>query len=140
MRLRSICKSKIHHATVTGADLDYVGSIGIDADLLERADIIQGEKVAVWNVSTGARIETYAIPLAAGSGGIVVNGAAARHFQKGDKIIIVAFTLTDEPVEPRMFLVDEKNAFARWLPPEGDRNLPGPIDLLLSEERPAEFP
>lgn len=131
MQLRSICKSKIHHATVTRADLDYVGSIGIDASLLRLADIIPGEKVAVWNVSTGARIETYAIPLTEGSGEIVVNGAAARHFQRGDKIIIVAFVLTDEVIEPKMFLVDEDNAFTGWLPMEGDVQLAGPIDSLL---------
>jgi aspartate 1-decarboxylase len=132
MQLRSICKSKIHHATVTGADLDYVGSIGIDSALMEHADIVTGEKVAVWNVSTGARIETYAIPLAPGSGKVVVNGAAARHFHRGDKVIIVAFVVTDERIEPRMFLVDSNNAFAGWLPSEGDVQLAGPIDTLLS--------
>jgi aspartate 1-decarboxylase len=133
MRLREICKSKIHHATVTRADLDYVGSIGIDADLLIRADIVTGEKVSVWNVSTGARIETYAIPLADGSGEIVVNGAAARHFQKGDRIIIVAFVLTDEVVEPKMFLVDDENRFVRWLPTEGEVQLAGPIASLFGD-------
>ncbi len=132
MQLRSICKSKIHHATVTGADLDYVGSIGIDSTLMVQADIVTGEKVAVWNVSTGARIETYAIPLAARSGKIVVNGAAARHFHRGDRVIIVAFVLTDERIEPRMFLVDENNAFAGWLPSEGDLQLAGPIDSLIA--------
>jgi aspartate 1-decarboxylase len=132
MQLRSICKSKIHHATVTRADIDYVGSIGIDAGLMERADIVTGEKVAVWNVSTGARIETYAIPLAEGSGEIVVNGAAARHFQRGDRIIIVAFVLTDEVIEPRMFLVDDENVFVAWLPAEGGVQLAGPLDSLLS--------
>lgn len=131
MQLRTICKSKIHHATVTRADLDYIGSIGIDAGLLRLADIIPGEKVAVWNVSTGARIETYAIPLTEGSGQVVVNGAAARYFQRGDKVIIVAFVLTDEVIEPRMFLVDGDNAFASWLRAEGDVQLAGPIDSLL---------
>jgi aspartate 1-decarboxylase len=115
MRLRAICTSKIHHATVTEANVAYIGSIGIDAALLERADIKPGEKVGVWNVNNGARIETYAIPAPQGSGEIVVNGAAARHFQVGDKVIIVAFTLTDEHVEPRMFLVGERNEFAGWL-------------------------
>jgi aspartate 1-decarboxylase len=132
MRLRTICKSKIHFATVTKADLDYVGSIGIDAALMRRADIVTGEKVAVWNVSTGARIETYAIPLAEDSGEIVVNGAAARHFQRGDRVIIVAFVLTDEAVDPQMFLVDENNAFVDWLPAEGGVQLAGPIDSLLA--------
>lgn len=131
MRLRTICKSKIHHATVTRSDLDYVGSIGIDAGLMKRADIVTGERVAVWNVSTGARIETYAIPLAEGSGEVVVNGAAARHYQRGDRVIIVAFVLTDEPVEPKMFLVDAENAFVDWLPAEGDVQLAGPLDSLL---------
>ena len=115
MKLRVICKSKIHRAVVTGADLNYIGSIGIDADLMRRTDIVAGEKVAVWNVSNGQRIDTYAIELETGSGGIVVNGAAARHFQPGDHVIIVAFCLTDEPVQPRMIVVDERNHFVRDL-------------------------
>ena len=131
MQLRTICKSKIHHATVTQADLDYVGSIGIDAALLRLTDIVVGEKVAVWNVSTGARIETYAIPLTEGSGKIVVNGAAARHFQKGDLVIIVAFVLTDEEIQPRMLLVDENNAFSRWLPTEGELPYVGSVPNQL---------
>jgi aspartate 1-decarboxylase len=115
MRLRAICKSKIHHATVTEANVNYVGSIGIDLNLMKLADILPGEKVAVWNVHSGARIETYAIPAPEGSGEIIVNGAAARHFQAGDRIIIVAFTLTDEAIEPRMFLVAGRNEFGGWL-------------------------
>jgi aspartate 1-decarboxylase len=82
---------------------------------MERTDIIAGEQVSVWNVSNGQRIETYAIELPSGSGGVVVNGAAARHFQVGDTIIIVAFCLTDEPVVPRMIAVDSKNRFVRTL-------------------------
>lgn len=115
MKLRSICKSKIHHAIVTGADIDYVGSIGIDAGLMRLTDIIEGEKVAVWNVDNGQRVETYAITLPEGSGQIVVNGAAAHHFKPGDKTIIVAYCLTDEPVEPRMIVVDRDNRFLRSL-------------------------
>jgi aspartate 1-decarboxylase len=115
MKLRVICKSKIHHAVVTGADLNYVGSIGIDKALMARTDLVPGEQVSVWNVNNGQRIETYAIELPAGSGEIVVNGAAARHFHVGDTVIIVAFCLTDEPVVPRMIAVDERNAFARVL-------------------------
>ena len=118
MQLRNICKSKIHHGVVTGADLNYIGSIGIDAGLMKLADLITGEKVAVWNLSNGARIETYAIPLPEDSGEIVVNGAAAHHFTPGDRVIIVAFVLTDEVIEPRMLLVDETNSFVRWLPKE----------------------
>ncbi|MEQ1857091.1 MAG: aspartate 1-decarboxylase [Longimicrobiales bacterium] len=112
MKLRSICKSKIHHARVTSADLHYVGSIGIDRDLMRATDLVPGEQVSVWNVNNGERIETYAIEMPAGSGQIVVNGAAARHFQAGDTIIIVAFCLTDEAVTPKMILVDEQNRLA----------------------------
>jgi aspartate 1-decarboxylase len=115
MKLRVICKSKIHQAVVTGADLHYVGSIGIDKVLMRLTDIVPGEQVAVWNLSNGQRIETYAIELPEGSGEIVVNGAAARHFHPGDKVIIVAFCLTDEPVAPRMIAVDERNVFVRDL-------------------------
>lgn len=111
MKLRVICKSKIHRAVVTGADLHYIGSIGIDAALMRRTDIVAGEKVSVWNVNNGQRIETYAIELPEHSGEIVVNGAAARHFHPGDQIIIVAFCLTDETVVPRMIAVDERNRF-----------------------------
>ena len=111
MKLRVICKSKIHRAVVTGADLNYVGSIGIDRALLRRTDIVPGEKVSVWNVNNGQRIETYAIELPEGSGEVVINGAAARHFHPGDHVIIVAFCLTDEAVTPRMISVDARNQF-----------------------------
>src|SRR5687767_6615508 len=109
MRLRAMCKSKIHRATVTMADLHYVGSIGIDSDLLERADILPGEKVAVWNVTNGQRVETYAIAEPRHSGAIIINGAAAHRFSPGDLVIIVAFCLTDEAVAPRLIAVDEAN-------------------------------
>jgi aspartate 1-decarboxylase len=115
MKLRVICKSKIHRATVTRADLDYVGSIGIDRSLMALTDIVPGEQVSVWNVNNGQRIETYAIELPEGSGEIVINGAAARHFHSNDKVIIVAFCLTDEAIAPRMIAVDERNRFAGFL-------------------------
>ncbi len=115
MLLRSICKSKIHRAVVTKADLHYVGSIGIDSDLLELTDIIAGEKVSVWNVTNGNRIETYAIAEPRGSGSIIINGAAAHLFAPGDVVIIVAFCLTDEPVVPRLIVVDGHNRFEAWL-------------------------
>src|SRR6187551_1260445 len=108
MKLRVLCKSKIHHAVVTSADIDYVGSIGLDESLMRLTDIVHGEQVAVWNVSNGQRIETYAIPLPEGSGQVVVNGAAARLFSAGDQVIIVAFCLSDEPVIPQMILVDSQ--------------------------------
>ena len=115
MLLRSICKSKIHRAVVTRADLDYVGSIGIDSDLLELTDIIAGEQVAVWNVTNGSRIETYAIAEPHGSGSIIINGAAAHLFAPGDVVIIAAFCLTDERLQPRMIVVDSTNRFEAWL-------------------------
>jgi len=127
MKLRSICKSKIHHAIVTGADLNYIGSIGIDKHLMKLTDIVPGEQVSVWNVNNGERIETYAISLPEGSGAVVVIGAAARHFQPGDKIIIVAFTLTDEPIQPRMISVNEHNRFVQQL--DSDPVNPAPEEL-----------
>jgi aspartate 1-decarboxylase len=125
MKLRIICRSKIHQATVTGADLHYIGSIGIDAGLMKVADIVPGEQVAVWNVNNGQRIETYAIALPEGSGQVVVNGAAARHFQAGDTVIIVAFAVTDEPVTPRMIAVDAQNRFQRYLDDAAAEELEG---------------
>ena len=116
MKLREICKSKIHRATITAADLHYVGSIGIDKTLMQLTIIIPGEKVSVWNINNGERIETYEIPLEGDSGKVVVNGAAARHFQAGDTVIIVAICLTDEPVTAKMIMVDKKNRFAKDLP------------------------
>jgi aspartate 1-decarboxylase len=115
MKLRSLCKSKIHRATVTHTDVDYIGSIAIDADLLERVDIIPGEKVAVWNVTNGQRFETYALPAPRGSGDVIVNGAAAHRCRAGDLVIVVAFVLTDEPVAPRMIMVDDRNRFVEDL-------------------------
>ena len=115
MKLQIICKSKIHHAVVTGADLDYVGSVGIDRALMSQTGIVEGERVSLWNLNNGRRIDTYAMGLPDGSGEVVVNGAAARHFQTGDRIIIVAYCLTDEVVVPQMIVVDERNRFVRHL-------------------------
>src|SRR3979411_733975 len=115
MKLRVICKSKIHHAVVTGADLNYVGSIGIHPDLMRHTDIVEGEQVSVWNLTNGRRIVTYAITLPEGSGQIVVNGAAAHHFTPGDMVIIVALFLADEAVRSRMIMVDAQNRFLKDL-------------------------
>ena len=115
VRLVSLIKSKIHRATVTEANLEYVGSVTIDRDLMERAELLPGEKVHVWNVANGQRFETYAMPGERGSGVICINGAAAHRARKGDKVIIVSFVLTDEPVEPRMILVDDQNRFVSYL-------------------------
>ncbi len=115
MRLITLLKSKIHRATVTEANVDYVGSITIDRDLIDRASLVPGEKVHVWNVGNGRRFETYVMPGERGSGVICINGAAAHLAREGDKVIIAAFVLTDEAVEPKMILVDEQNRFVGYL-------------------------
>jgi len=94
--LRKLLRAKIHRATVTHCDLNYEGSISVDADLLARATIAPHEGVHVWNVSNGARLETYALEAAAGSGEIKLNGAAARLGQPGDLVIIAAFGWLDD--------------------------------------------
>lgn len=109
MKLLNICKGKIHRATITQCDVNYVGSVTIDQDLLDAADIIDGELVHVWNVSNGERLETYAIPGERGSGVVCLNGAAAHLCNVGDKVIIAAFCLTDEPVQRKVVLVDDNN-------------------------------
>ena len=88
---RTMLKSKIHRATVTGSDLHYVGSITVDADLLEAADILEHEMVHVLDVDNGARFETYTIAGARGSGEIKINGAAARLVHSGDTVIVVSY-------------------------------------------------
>lgn len=133
MKLRAICKSKIHHATVTEANVEYIGSVAIDARLLELSDILPGEKVSIWDVTNGERIETYALPAPAGSGAVIVNGAAAKRVHAGDRVIIVAFTLTDETVEPSMIYVNERNEFAGWL---GDNRMPDETMLDLATPAP----
>jgi aspartate 1-decarboxylase len=115
MQLLSICKSKIHRATVTEANIDYVGSITIDQHLMALTGIYPNERVHVWNLTNGYRLETYAISAASGSGTICLNGAAAHHAAPGDKVIIAAFCWTDEEIEPRMILVDEHNRFLSHL-------------------------
>src|SRR5438128_2039024 len=110
---RTMCKGKIHRATVTQANLNYVGSITIDADLLEAADIYPYEKVQVVNVNNGSRLETYTLAGARGSGVICMNGAAARHAAEGDIVIIISYGQYDEEeirtLEPRLVFVDANN-------------------------------
>ena len=113
MQLLNICKSKIHRATVTEANVDYIGSITIDQDLMERSGIKKGELVHVWNIANGKRFETYAIPGTKRSGVICINGAAAHLCTPGDIVIIVSFVLTDEEITPKMILVDDENKFLR---------------------------
>ena len=106
-------KAKIHRATVTQAELDYVGSITVDMDLLEQAGILEYEKVQIVDVNNGSRFETYTIAGEEGSGMICLNGAAARMVQTGDKIILMAYAqVTPEEaseLRPTVLFVDEKN-------------------------------
>jgi aspartate 1-decarboxylase len=110
---RVMCKSKIHRATVTGADLNYEGSITIDALLMEAADIVEYERVQVVNINNGARFETYAMRGEPGSGAIVLNGAAARLAHPGDQVIIISYATYEaselEDFEPRLVFVDAQN-------------------------------
>jgi aspartate 1-decarboxylase len=111
--MRELMKSKIHRATVTDAHLDYVGSLTLDSDLMERVDLLPGEKVHVVNVNTGARFETYAIAGPAGSGTVCVNGAAARLVHTGDLVIVIAYGFYDEKEakshRPKVAFVDSRN-------------------------------
>jgi aspartate 1-decarboxylase len=111
---RTMLKSKIHRGTVTGSDLHYVGSITIDADLLEAADILEHEQVHVLDIDNGARFETYTIAGERGSGEMCINGAAARLVHTGDTIIVVSYAEYDrddlETYEPKVVHVDERNA------------------------------
>ncbi len=110
---RTMCKGKIHRATVTQANLNYVGSITIDVDMLEAADIYPYERVQVVNVNNGSRLETYTIAGARGSGVICLNGAAARLAAEGDIVIIISYGQYDEEeirsLEPRLVFVDADN-------------------------------
>ncbi|WP_298269510.1 aspartate 1-decarboxylase [Geobacter sp.] len=110
---RRMLKSKIHRATVTGADLHYEGSITIDLDLMEAADIIPYEAVSIWNVTNGSRFETYAIEGERGSGVICINGAAARLVAPKDLVIIASFVNMEneeaQKYEPKLVFVDDKN-------------------------------
>jgi len=110
---RQMLKSKIHRATLTGSDLNYIGSITVDAELLEAADILEHELVHVLDIDNGARFETYTIAGPRGSGDVQVNGAAARLVHTGDKVIVVSYASYDdaelEAYEPRVVHVDADN-------------------------------
>ena len=113
--MRWYLRSKIHKATVTEARIDYLGSITIDKELIEKAGFEKGEKVSVWDITNGERLETYVIEGERNSGVICMNGAAAKKIRKGDKVIIAGFELSEKRTEPKILLVDEKNRFARYL-------------------------
>jgi aspartate 1-decarboxylase len=111
--LISICKSKIHRATITDANPDYEGSITIDSDLMKAAEILPFEKVQIANVTTGARLDTYVIEGEAGSGTICLNGAAAHRGKRGDIIIILSYGLIEkekaDSIKPKIVKVDGTN-------------------------------
>jgi len=113
--MRWVLRSKIHKATVTDADLQYIGSITIDQDLADMVGFWPGEKVLVASNTTGVRLETYVIPGKRGSGVICMNGAAAHLIHKGEEVIIMGFELTDSPVALKSILVGPGNKFLRWL-------------------------
>lgn len=106
-------KSKLHRATVTEANINYVGSVTIDKELLDKSGILAGEKVQIVNINNGERLETYTIEGEYGSGMICLNGAAARLVQPGDKVIIIAYAMMDEKeakdFKPKVLILDENN-------------------------------
>ena len=124
---RTVFKSKLHRATVTQACLDYVGSITIDEDMMDAADILINEKVQVVDINNGERLETYAIPGPRGSGVICLNGAAARLVQPGDKVIIITYAV-----------VDDKEA-KEWKPTVAFLNDSNQIAELKNEEKHGEI-
>lgn len=115
--LFNMFKGKLHRATVTQADINYVGSITIDSALMEKSGILPGEKVQIVNLNNGERFETYTIKGKPDSGIICINGAAARLVQVGDKVIIIAYALMDEneakTFQPNVLVLDEKNRVVR---------------------------
>jgi aspartate 1-decarboxylase len=113
--LRELLHSKIHKATVTEADVAYIGSITIDQDLLDRIDLWPGQKVTVVSNTSGARLETYVISGTRGSGMICVNGAAALLIKKGEEVIIFSYALSDRAITPKCILVDSRNKYVQDL-------------------------
>lgn len=111
--MRVMLKSKIHRATVTQADLHYVGSIAIDSQLMRAGDLLENEQVVIADITNGARLETYVIPAPAGSGIIGINGAAAHLVDEGDLVIIMSYAMVDDAqartMKPRVVHVDDDN-------------------------------
>ena len=113
--MREMLKSKIHRCRVTATNPEYSGSIVIDQELMEKADLLEFEKVLIGNASNGQRWETYVIPGERGSGTIAAQGPCARLCQTGDMLVIQAYELTDTPVRPKLVLVDERNRFVKYI-------------------------
>lgn len=137
-RMRTMISGKIHRATVTGADLNYVGSVTIDLELLEAADILPGEQVDIVNVTNGNRLTTYTIPGEPGKGEVVLNGAAAHLVNVGDLVIVMCYTHLDDAAarthRPRVVFVDENN---RMVDVGGD---PGQVPANEQNLRPSGIP
>ena len=135
--MRFMMKSKIHRATVTQADLHYVGSISIDRDLMEAADLLEGEKVAIVDITNGARLETYVIPAPRGSGMIGINGAAAHLVHEGDVVIIISYAMVDDAeartLKPTVVHVDAKNQVVK-LGDDASEPVPGATDQKRAVE------
>ncbi len=113
--MRVLLRSKIHRAFITECNEDYIGSILIDGELMERVDLWEYEKVLICDITNGNRFETYAIAGERGSGVMSVQGAAAKLVDKGDCIIVMSFDVSEEPIEPKMILVNEDNEFVEYL-------------------------
>ncbi|SHI81538.1 L-aspartate 1-decarboxylase [Dethiosulfatibacter aminovorans DSM 17477] len=117
--IREMMIAKLHRATVTGADLEYVGSITIDKDLLDAVGIVANQKVEIVNNNNGARLATYVIEGERGKGDVCLNGAAARLVQKGDVVIIIAYGMLDDEemktYEPKVALIDENNKVVKMV-------------------------
>ena len=113
--MRWLLRSKIHNATVTEANPDYIGSVTIDIGLVERVGLWIGEKVLIASTTSGNRLETYVIAGERDSGTLCMNGAAARLIREGEQVIIMGFELASEPVTPKVALVDARNRFVRYL-------------------------
>ena len=113
--MRLVLRSKIHKANVTQANVDYIGSITIDEELIEKAGFWPGEKVLVVDNTNGARLETYVMVGERDSGIICMNGAAAHLIKVGDEIIVMGFELTDTQIKPQNIVVDKQNRFVRYL-------------------------
>ena len=115
--MRIMMKSKIHRATVTQADLDYVGSVTLDSALMEAADLLESEQVAIVDITNGARIETYVIPGERGSGVIGINGAAAHVVHPGDLVIIISYGMMSDAearaLQPKVVHVNEQNQIVK---------------------------
>ena len=113
--MRIVLRSKIHRANITDSNPDYIGSIIIDRALMEKVDMWEYERVLVCDVTNGNRWETYVLPGEKDSGEVSVQGAGAKLCRKGDCLIILSFEVTEEPVEPKMILVDQNNQFVEYL-------------------------